>query len=609
MEVSPVRAAPPTTGGPPRPPFIVSLGITGHRKASLRRDEWPRLRERLGAAIQLLKQAALEIHARESHWFTAAAPQVQFVSPLAEGADQLAAEVALAEGLPLHAILPFARDEYLADFAGEGDRERFDGLLDRAHCRLELPGERVRELEAYVMAGRATVAHCDVLIALWDGQSPRGRGGTAEVVDLALARGTPVVHIPVDAAVPERILWAAFDPAVMTQREDRMAERPFDHGYAERMLSALLLPPASEEERSFLQRFAAERTRRIRARVEYPMLLAAAGVAGFGRKDVQNRRCAELIEEEWRHYRSRCAEVHELQASLDLLERSYSWSDQLATHFAQTYRSGHIFNFLLGGFAVCLGLSSFMAPQARLWLALVECVITIAIILNTRVGVWGEWHRRWLDYRQLAERLRPMRSLKLLGLAAPDPPGTATNPVPARWIDWYSAAIWRAMGCPSGSIGVARSTSLAAAIAEHEVAPQVAYHEKSARQIDLLDQRLQAIATFLFWATLVASFGTAAGLAFAPEWVTRLDNWLTLISAGFPALGTAVFGIRFQGDFGGSARRSLATANALRQIETELRKEVSLARAADLVEEAARTMLADLDQWRLVNQQHDLDVA
>ena len=45
-----------------------------------------------------------------------------------------------------------------------------------------------------------------------------------------------------------------------------------------------------------------------------------------------------------------------------------------------------------------------------------------------------------------------MRSLKLLGIAAPDPPGTETNPVPKRWIDWYASGIWRAMGCPSGTI-------------------------------------------------------------------------------------------------------------------------------------------------------------
>ena len=90
--------------------------------------------------------------------------------------------------------------------------------------------------------------------------------------------------------------------------------------------------------------------------------------------------------------------------------------------------------------------------------------------------------------------------------------------------------------------------------------------------------------------------------------MNRYGNWFTLVSAGFPALGTAVFGIRFQADFGGDALRSLATSNTLKQIEDELGRDVSLSRAADLTEQAGRIMLADLDEWRLVNQQRDLSV-
>ncbi|HEY7959666.1 MAG TPA: hypothetical protein VID20_06350, partial [Sphingomicrobium sp.] len=101
---------------------------------------------------------------------------MQFVSPVADGADQIAAEVALELGWELQAILPFERAAYRASLANHGARERFDSLLDRADCRLELPGDPSYGLEAYVMTGRATVAHCDVLIAIWDGLPPRGRG-------------------------------------------------------------------------------------------------------------------------------------------------------------------------------------------------------------------------------------------------------------------------------------------------------------------------------------------------------------------------------------------------------------------------------------------------
>ena len=290
------------------------------------------------------------------------------------------------------------------------------------------------------------------------------------------------------------------------------------------------------------------------------------------------------------------------------LKNSYGWADQVATHFAQTYRSGHIFNFVLGGAAVCLGLAAFMAPHFKFDEAALELLITLAIIMNAIVGQKQEWHRRWLDTRQLAERLRPMRSLKLLGIASTDPPGTPTNPVPTRWIDWYASGVWRAIGCPSGVIDRPCAARLATAIADHEIEPQVSYHRRNAHQIELLDKRLEQIGFVLFAATVVVSVATLVGLGLNLDFVNAYGNWFTLVSAGFPALGTAVFGIRFQGDFGGDALRSMMTANTLGRIDDELRKDVTLTRAADLTEQASRIMLSDLDEWRLVNQQRDLSV-
>ena len=70
------------------------------------------------------------------------------------------------------------------------------------------------------MTGRATVAHCDILIAVWDGLPPRGRGGTGEVVQLALTRGTAIIHVPLAPTSEPRLLWSAFDPTVVTLADD-----------------------------------------------------------------------------------------------------------------------------------------------------------------------------------------------------------------------------------------------------------------------------------------------------------------------------------------------------------------------------------------------------
>jgi hypothetical protein len=177
-----------------------------------------------------------------------------------------------------------------------------------------------------------------------------------------------------------------------------------------------------------------------------------------------------------------------------------------------------------------------------------------------------------------------------------------------RWIEWYAGGIWRAMGCPGGSIDADCANRLADSIADHEIAPQVSYHERHAEQIEKLDKRLEQVGTSLFVATLVVSAATIVAYSLNLPYVNVYGNWFTLISAGFPALGTAVFGIRFQADFGGDAVRSMATANTLGQIDEELRKEITLSRTADLAEQAGRIMLADLDEWQLVNQQRDLSV-
>ena len=587
---------------------MISVGVTGHRADALPPASLPELRSRIRDTLLLIAESGATLLERERECFSRSPPRMRFVSPIADGADQIAAEVALELGWELQAILPFTRLEYRDSLANHSAREAFDTLLERADCTLELPGEENSELDAYVMTGRATVAHCDLLIAVWDGRPPRGRGGTGEVVQFAITRGTAIIHVPLDLDRPDRLLWSAFDPTVLTIADDPTVERPVDRLSVDALLRGLLMPPPDPQEHKFYRKFGSERVRRIRTRIEYPLLLAAAGVRRVGARDFREKHAAQQIEDEWQRYRAGCADAHQINAPIDLLQDAYSWADRLATHFAQSYRSGHIFNFVLGGVAVCMGLSAFMVQRFKFAEAALEMLITLAIILNAYVATRNQWHRRWLDYRQLAERLRPMRSLKLLGIAAPDPPGTPTNPVPRRWIDWYASGIWRAMGCPSGMIDRPRADRLATSVADHEVAPQVGYHERNALQIAKLDERLGKIGFGLFAATLIVSVVTLIGLGVGAQFVNTYGNWFTLVSAGFPALGTAVFGIRFQADFGGDAVRSLATADTLRHIDQELRKDVTLSRAADLTEQAARIMLADLDEWRLVNQQRDLSV-
>jgi len=597
------------SAGPPPLPFALTVGVTGHRLEAIPAAQRASVQARIADALERIEAEALLLHRREQDLFAPDAPLFTLVSPLAEGTDQMAAEAALARGWQLQAILPFDRPAYLADFNDEDSRARYDRLVASARCTLELPGDPHDRLEAYVMAGRGTVAHCDILIAVWDGLPPRGRGGTAEVIELAIQRGTAIIHIPVDS-VESRILWSAFDPNVLTRsRHDSNVSRPFDEDSLGQLLEGMLALPPSKAERRFYSQFSNERQRRLRARLEYPILLALTGTGRLKRSHWHEGKSAAAIDEEWQNFLAGCTDCHGISASLDLLQKAYGWADRMATYYAQTFRSGHIFNFVFAATAVILGLSSFALPASKLHLAIAEMLITLAIIMNTAVGMKQEWHRRWLDYRQLAERLRPLRSLKLMGIAAPDSPGSQANPIARRWIDWYAASIWRALGCPHGRIGQENVAELTESIVRHEIEPQIAYNERSAHQIETLDRRLARFGMALFVLTLVASVAVIWGLIFDPDWVNNTQNWATLMSAGFPAVGTAIFGIRFQGDFGASALRSRSTAQTLAAIRDQAAEGKSnLNRSADLIEQSARAMLGDLDEWRLIIQQLDLSV-
>lgn len=159
-------------------PRALRIGVTGHRFLA----EEKKLRAAVRRAIALLRA---QFPARP----------LQVLSSLAEGADRLVAqEVLKHQGATLVVALPLPAEDYRQDFATPQSKAAFTRLVKRAERVLTLPPPATRD-EAYEQAGHYVVDHCDALIALWDGQESQGRGGTADMVRRALARGIPVFHI------------------------------------------------------------------------------------------------------------------------------------------------------------------------------------------------------------------------------------------------------------------------------------------------------------------------------------------------------------------------------------------------------------------------------
>jgi hypothetical protein len=129
------------------------------------------------------------------------AAELTIVSPLAEGADRMVAELVLRRPhARLEALLPLPADDYADDFATAGSRTEFESLLARAATVEVIDGDGTR-LAAYERVGRAVVDRCDVLLALWDGRPSRGRGGVADVIQYALDREV-LVEVVLDQRDP-----------------------------------------------------------------------------------------------------------------------------------------------------------------------------------------------------------------------------------------------------------------------------------------------------------------------------------------------------------------------------------------------------------------------
>jgi hypothetical protein len=163
------------------------IGVSGHRLP-------PKLPEESEAPLRSHLDRILAVIAATVRRANTASALV-IVSSLAEGSDRIVAAAGLAGGFLLQVVLPFRRVEYALDFETQASRTEFEQLLDRACDVFELDGGADERPRAYEAAGLFMLANVDVLIAIWDGEVAAGIGGTAQIVERAIADGLVVVWI------------------------------------------------------------------------------------------------------------------------------------------------------------------------------------------------------------------------------------------------------------------------------------------------------------------------------------------------------------------------------------------------------------------------------
>jgi hypothetical protein len=549
-----------------------------------------------------VRDVGQQIAADAQAGYDSGAPIFRVVSPLAEGADKMVAEEAIAIGYELQCPLPFSREDYEHDFATPESRQQFRGLLAQATAVLELDGSRESEQSknhAYEAVGRTVLRQSDILIAVWDGTRREGQGGTAQIVGEAV-----LLRIPT--------LWIRTEPphaACLLARAEvgGHCELNFDE-FPKQLIGLLRFEP--EREHASPERQMAD------FRNDYFLEGPHAWSLGL-LFEVFSKVVAGswpwllrifLKDHKWethKEWQGAWAVSPDLpSAAKRQVEGGFlmhcAWANQLANYYANLYRSSFVLNYCLAACAVLFALRAYFdASRQKFWI-LAELASIILIIAVTTLGRRRRWHQRWIDYRLLAEKLRQMRFLFLIGRSSKTdrvPEHESQGDPRKTWVNWHFQAVVREVGMLREKFDPLYRLAYRKLLVEHELPSQIEYHGETSRQFKRIYKRLHSLGTSLFFGTLVVCV-----VHFLFAFDITFHRILVQLAAIFPAFGAALQGIVSQGDFHNVARRSAAMYHWLSGIVTQLRvaqEDLSAEVLGELAEKAAEVMGAELIDWRV----------
>lgn len=540
---------------PDQLPLTIRLGVTGHRTL----PDQPQL---IAAVHQVLEKQLWELFDEKTRKrlddATLNTPvYFSVVTSLAEGADRLVAkEILRYPHASLDAVLPLTAEDYLDDFSNPHSAAEFKQLLARAHRSVVLQPTHLKEQfqdesrldlarkQAYQAAGHHMVNHCDVLIALWDGQPANGLGGTAEIIAYARTVNCPVIIISTRDGFPVSMVPGqglndellagieAFNDYHISEQEMQVYEKNIFNDLFDNQFAGSLTETARQEVKETL----------------IPV---------------------------------------------------YVRSSLIAKHHQKVYRRTGFLVYLFSASSVAsvaIGTlyHSLFFPAYLLELLLLLLIITLVCYVEHRHS-----HRHWYENRFFSERLRSAFFFTACGLL-PEKIEIPAYLHKAWQQDWMFNAFESV--CRRLSDGANQNQSSAGEridfIRHKWLQEQISYHEAKAKKLQPLNHRLERLTFFLFLAAMAsAALHLALHFVHFFPWVHELEKMLTFCAISLPAFGAAVGGIRAHRDYGRLTMQSRNQAMALSAIEQQLSQYQDHQQLQRCLHEIDKIMLLETQDW------------
>jgi len=549
-------------------PYRIRIGVTGHRKL-----EDP-------AAVEALAKKAIDIEieklfseksrqkikgVRETE---TTAVSFGVLSPLAEGADRVVARAVLAEpDARLDAVLPLALEDYLEDFATEESRKEFEELLGRCRKPVLLRTRRIADdrhdpgdqaelrRDAYAQVGRYVVDHCDVLIAVWDGEPSRGRGGTAEIVQYAREQKRPIIRV-----------WGdSFEV--------------LNHGNG---LDASALD----------------------------------GIDKFNRQAITPDERASYIKSLDQDHFEKPENATEIPASVrelinDRLFPYYAQASIIAKQYRDRFHRAGKYVYVLSAAAVGCAALAVLFPTIA-WLGFsAELVLLIVMALTFRQALRKHFQQHWIENRFLAERIRCGVFMAICGVE-PRPievlPYMGHSQTVNDWTVRVFDEIWdrlpRLSGCTDGECLI-----LNPYVREVWIGEQIKFHAGKKEREAQARHRLKRAGEIVLPITIAAAAlhllllrWTPAGTA--TEWVHLLHRGfhqgLSFVALLFPAIAASLAGMEAHREHLRLEKRSANMGPQLERVSRQMASATDPERFESLLQQVDEIMLRETQDWLML---------
>ncbi len=568
-------------------------------------------------------QAARAIYSEE-------APVLHALSTLDGAADAMLSLASVQAGYRLHTVLPWRRQTWRKQ---SGQRAiALEQVLEKADGRvIEMDGgtgpiaglPQPAEDMARAAAARMVVRNCDLLIAVWGGQSGKAAGDVAATVHVALGSGIPVLWIRADERAEAKLLRERDDlPKALT--EAAPAAEALDENLASYVTEVLrppsLLPRPPRSLWGQLECCIIGDVRhdedRIGGYLHKEALDSSWFSKLFGRSffGLRNWLAGKIVVPPIAPIDATGEKDRPRFASAGHFNALFGRPDKLAAYFAGRYRSTFLVVFALGAVAITAVLASAVYHHHAVYPLSLELVLLVVILALVRWERHEGCHRRWLDYRLLAETLRLQEFLAPLGRAVPLRRLLDNVPDDQRgreWVGWYFNARLRECGLEYGTfsrerLGHFRNHAHDLLLASEK--GQIAYFELNAERYGRAGRWLNnaALAGFaIVFVVVVAKLGLLLAehhLPFKPDWPLQL---LTLGAGLLPAFAAAVFAIRSHGEFevlAQNGERSVARLKkaAERLARLDLDQPLASEVLGDEIAAATTIVISDVEGWSLL---------